>query len=321
MTDRNPPVIADYDFRDYDYRSFWEGRRYEHWAEAQVLSRLMAKIGHIPWLVDFGGGFGRNAAHYLNRVDNAVLVDYSSGNLRRAAELWPDHVASGRLTLVRADLYHLPFGDDAFDCGLVIRVLHHLTEIDAGLGEMGRVVARDWIVDVPIKNHLLARLRSGRGATWLSTGAPRSISSDAGPYWNFSLKSIQETLGDMGFDSSVVASVNNFRRWERAVPQLATRVLWPIVCAAELGAQRVGRGWWGPSQFLWATKGWSGAHSDPVRRHSREGRQRPHSELGSKLVCPVCRIGLVWSETATACPNCRRSFRRDGAVWDFVFNR
>src|SRR6266487_3471288 len=85
------PTIMDYDDDGYDYRTFWSNRDYEQWAEGRILRRLFNQLGQAKWLVDLGGGFGRNAIHYHQRVDHAVIVD------------------------------------DAFDVGLLVRVLHHLT--------------------------------------------------------------------------------------------------------------------------------------------------------------------------------------------------
>src|SRR5437016_3155742 len=81
------PAIMDYDDDGYDYRTFWKNRDYEQWAERRILRRLFYQIGQTKWLVDLGGGFGRNAIHYHQYVDHAVIVDYSKGNLERAASM------------------------------------------------------------------------------------------------------------------------------------------------------------------------------------------------------------------------------------------
>ncbi len=72
------PIVADYDEDDYDYRNFWRGRDYEQWAETHLLEHLLERIEQADWLVDLGGGFGRNAVHYHQRANHAVIVDYFS---------------------------------------------------------------------------------------------------------------------------------------------------------------------------------------------------------------------------------------------------
>ena len=70
--------VADYDSNDYDYRTYWDGRDYERWAEEHVLARLVPRLGTPDWLVDFGGGYGRNARHYRDRARHYVIADVYS---------------------------------------------------------------------------------------------------------------------------------------------------------------------------------------------------------------------------------------------------
>src|ERR1700712_117015 len=128
-------VITDCDQNDYDYRSYWDGRDYEAWAEDRALEHMVPMLGRPDWMVDFGAGFGRNAKHYRSRARRYVLVDYSTTNLRNAARELSDDVGAGRAFLIRADLNRLPFVDAAFDSAMVVRVLHHLPEMDAALVE------------------------------------------------------------------------------------------------------------------------------------------------------------------------------------------
>ena len=182
------PTIMDYDDDGYDYRTFWQNRDYEQWAERRILRRLFHQLGQAKWLVDLGGGFGRNALHYHQHVDHAVIVDYSMGNLQRAASTLSAELASGHIFLVRADLYHLPFIEDAFDVGLLVRVLHHLTAVDTALMEMGRVVGKQWILDIPIKHHLsgpLARTHAGRLSAAFYAG-PQIVGHDRNAFQQLS---------------------------------------------------------------------------------------------------------------------------------------
>lgn len=314
------PTVIDYDLDGYDYRDFWKGRDYEQWAETRVLRHLLDRVGRVQWLVDLGGGFGRNAVHYRQQTDHAVIVDYSLGNLERAAASpLAGEIENGRIFLVRADLYHLPFVDSAFDVGLSVRVLHHLTELDEALAEMGRIVGQRWIVDVPIKHHLLARVRGlFNGETrQLSSWEPKSLSAaDTMPFVNFHLAAVRRTLAHYGWDTQLAASNNNFRRWNHVLPARANAVLQPMVYGLEAVAQTVGRGWWGPSQFLWAT-----------RRRPATARTTnvvttlgttPWATLATKMICPGCHAMLLWSSDAATCSECSRTYPRRGLIWDFV---
>jgi SAM-dependent methyltransferase len=318
------PLIADYDADDYDYCSHWKNRAYEQWAESQVLKRLLVRMERPQWLIDFGGGFGRNAVHYCQRAEHAALVDYSLRNLTRAASMCAQEIEAGRLFLIRADLYHLPFIDNAFDAGIIIRVLHHLVEVDDALREMGRVLRQKWLLDVPIKHHMLARLCAWirRERRQLSTWESRRVGTGETPFASFRLEKIEHLLAENGWDSSVVASVNNFRRWDQGLPAWAISFLKPVIYRLELVGQRVGKRWWGPSQFLWATRGQSSPKVNPVRESPAilppALCSKPWAALAMKMVCPTCHLPLQWSDDVARCASCLGVFPCAGPIWDFV---
>ena len=180
--------IADYDSNNYDYRTYWEGREYELWAEEQVLARLVPRLGRPEWLVDFGGGYGRNARHYHKRARHYVIVDGSATNLRNASVELRADIEAGRAYLVRCDLAALPFRPYAFDAALVVRVLHHLADVDAALAQMAGTVNGRFLIDVPIKHHVLALARSWRTARGVD---PLCTGTSEYPFWNFRLSAIR----------------------------------------------------------------------------------------------------------------------------------
>src|SRR4051812_26900738 len=161
-TPAHPPTI-DYDANDFDYQNYWDGRDYEQWSEDRVLRRLVPRLAPSPWVVDFGGAYGRNAPYYLPMAAHAVILDYSATNLANAARRNAAYAA--KLSLIRCDLNAIPFADFAFDAAIVVRVLHHLPNIDQALAEMGRCVRCRWLVDIPIKHHLLGMVRGAARGT------------------------------------------------------------------------------------------------------------------------------------------------------------
>lgn len=319
VPERAAVQIADYDSENYDYRQFWRGRDYEHWAEARVIRRLFARIPRAEWLVDLGGGFGRNVPQYKTHADHTVLVDYSWTNLTHAEAALLRDGEDGTLFLVRANLYRMPFRDGAFDLGMTTRVIHHLKAIDDALAEMGRILGRNWMLDVPIKTHLLARARGlSRGRLLLGRDRrPNDIGTPDTPFFNFHLGAIRARLGQLGWSSAKLASVNNFRRWERAVPGPLTRPARPLVQVLEMAAQSLGRGWWGPAQFLWLTRAAPLAMTTPAIVHG-SAPPRPWDQLAPRMCCPTCHGELRWSTTQADCTACQSSYGRTGAIWDFV---
>jgi len=315
------PTIMDYDDDGYDYRTFWSNRDYEQWAEGRILRRLFNQLGQAKWLVDLGGGFGRNAIHYHQRVDHAVIVDYSKGNLQRAATTLSAELERGRIFLVRADLYRLPFVDDAFDVVLLVRVLHHLTAVNTALMEMGRVVGKQWILDIPIKHHLLARLRGlmQGDIRQLSTWEPKSLGAAELPFSSYHLGAIRQALTRQRWETRLVASANNFRRWDQILPSPAIPCLRPLVYGLEALVQKAGRGWWGPSQFVWATR-CEPTSSSGINAIAQppDIEKKPWAALATKMCCPVCLGLLQWSHNRAICLQCSRTYLRTGAIWDFV---
>ena len=290
-------AVMDYDEGDYDYRNFWRGRDFEHRTETVALSRLLSgqlsrglPDGRADWFVDLGGGFGRHLPTYRRFARRVVLVDRSLTNLRNAAA---DPAAAG-VDLVRADVYRLPLRDRAFDAGACVRLLHHLTDLDAALAEMGRVVDRNWLLDVPIHHHLQSRLRSfpARAAR-----TPRLLGSWEDPYWNFHLAAVRDRLSLLGWATRTAASLHNLR----GLP-----IPGPVARPLESVLQRAGRSWWGPSQFVLA------------ERPGARGRPQPADGVEALLVCPACRGELRFDGPSAGCAACALEYRRDGGIWDFV---
>ncbi|HEY6538201.1 MAG TPA: class I SAM-dependent methyltransferase [Candidatus Dormibacteraeota bacterium] len=310
-----PTRIVDYD-SGFDYCAFWGNRDYEQWVEARTLRRLLPRLGRGAWFADFGGGFGRNASHYRAVADQVVLVDYSVAQLTRAAERLGPEVAEGRVHLIRADLGRLPLIDSAVDAAMVVRVLHHLTDLDRCLGEMGRTVAGRWLVDVPIKHHALARWRSIRRRSRAGLRGPEPLVSGSTdyPFRTFQLAAVRARLGEAGFRSHAAASVNNFRRWDQVLPAPLVTGLRPAVYSFELLAQRLGRGWWGPSQFLLATRP---RLRPPHLRVPPTGTPRPLVGLAQRACCPQCRGDLSWTTASAACTACAREYPHSAGFWDF----
>jgi SAM-dependent methyltransferase len=308
--------IVDYD-SGFDYCAFWGNRDYEQWVEARTLRRLLPRLRKVDWFADFGGGYGRNAIHYQGVAEHVILLDYSVTQLTRAAERLAPEIQAGRVHLIRADLGRLPLIDSAVDAAIVVRVLHHLGDVDRCLTEMARAVAGRWLVDVPIKHHILGRVRGIAQGRFREIADPQPVVSGSTeyPFWTFQLRAIRSCLLRAGFRTQIVASVNNLRRWDQVLPHGAVAPLRPVAYVIELAAQRMGRGWWGPSQFLLA------ARNSPQGRDLREapnGFSDSLAGLARRLQCPSCRSSLRWSAREAVCSCCQRSYPRREAFWDFA---
>jgi len=150
------PRICDYE--DSAYRTdFWEGqgREYEDLAERIALRRMLPPAGGR--LIDIGGGFGRLSEFY-DGYEQVILLDYSTSLLRQAqARLG----RSERMVYVAANFYDMPFVDGVIDVAMMVRVIHHVEDVPALLGEVARVLAGGgtYVLEFASKRHLKAILR------------------------------------------------------------------------------------------------------------------------------------------------------------------
>ncbi len=151
------------DYEGSTYRSdFWErqGREYEDAAERMALARLLPPRGRR--LLDVGAGFGRLAAMYA-AYDQVILLDYSRSQLEYARQ----RLGDARFIYVAADIYRLPLADCAADTIVMVRVLHHLTDVPLALSHLARVTRPQGtlVLEFANKRHLKNILRHflGRG--------------------------------------------------------------------------------------------------------------------------------------------------------------
>jgi hypothetical protein len=137
-------------------------------------------------------------------------------------------------------------------------------------------------------------------------------------FWNFQLAAVRRMLAGAGWRTRVIASVNNLRRWDRRLPASAVRVLRPVAYCFEAVAQRCGRRWWGPSQFVLARR-----DAATVPAQSAGPRILPPGVPGiaHRMVCPDCSGRLTWTATEATCDACHLRYPKVGAHWDFAVRR
>jgi ubiquinone/menaquinone biosynthesis C-methylase UbiE len=153
--------ICDYEGSSYRV-DFWEnqGRDYEDRAERVALRHLVPR--HGTRLVDIGAGFGR-LAHLYDGYEQVVLLDYSRSQLEYARQQLGDE----RFVYVAADIYRLPLATRAVDTAVMVRVLHHIAQVDDALAQVARITRPGgaFVLEFANKRHLKNILRYivGRG--------------------------------------------------------------------------------------------------------------------------------------------------------------
>lgn len=130
-----PPVC---DYEGSNYRTdFWEGRGrdYEDRVERIAIRKLLPHKGKR--LLEIGAGFGRLTNEHAG-YEQITLLDYSRTQLKQAQEHLGRH---DRFVYVAADVYKMPFKAGVFDAITMIRVLHHIANIESALKEIRRTTA------------------------------------------------------------------------------------------------------------------------------------------------------------------------------------
>lgn len=203
-------VISDYN--GYDYKKiFWEDadRKYEDLADRIAIRRLLPR--RMDKFADIGGGYGRLADEYLKRAKHPIIFDFSKTELKQAKDTF-----GAKITTKSGDVYNLPFKDGELDALMMIRVTHHLKEVDKVFAELHRVLKPGGVAVIEVANKRtlpkMARYVFGRSKI---NPFDRSIAnfpeiSQAG-FYNYHPKYIEGIFQDLGFITEKVLSVSNFR--------------------------------------------------------------------------------------------------------------
>ena len=94
-------------------------------------------------VLDIAGGTGDLAARFADIVGpsgRVVLADINDSMLKVGRDKLLDHGRLGNLEFVQADAQGLPFPDDSFDCVTIAFGLRNVTDKDAALRSMLRVL-------------------------------------------------------------------------------------------------------------------------------------------------------------------------------------
>ncbi len=120
-------------------------------------------VSRFRTILDVGSGAGQIIRHLLRETaDDARIVgfDLSAEMLRRARE----RLKSDRPCFVAANMMHMPFRDESFDCITCGYVLEHLPDPEPGLAEFARVLKPDGTILLLATEDSLSGLLTSR--TW-----------------------------------------------------------------------------------------------------------------------------------------------------------
>lgn len=294
MTEKQPPDFCNYDNSNYQ-EAFWgEGKRaYEDASEALALERLLPKSGRL--MLEIGAGAGRNTLRYKG-YEKIVLMDYALTQMQQAkARLG----SSDRFTFVAADVFRLPFADGLFDGATMIRVLHHLSEINPAFAEIQRVLQTDatFILEYANKRNLKAILRYLTGKQSWNPFTPEKVEFVELNFDNHP-DTVEKSLILNGFKIEKTLSVSNLRigalktnknlSWMLRVESLLQKLAAPLKLS--------------PSIFL----------------RNRQTIEKHNAILDEFFQCPNCRsYEIVEQHTQVHCHACGQDYPIVDGIYDF----
>lgn len=200
----------------YDYPSYWLKREYEHKSEGLAFKTILSKIPRINSILEIGAGFGRLVPFYAFRAKKITLSDPSAKLLFLAQKKLK---AYPKIEFIQSSLENLKpkIGRKSFDLIIMVRVLHHLKDIDQAFKIIARLVKPKgfFILEYPNKSHLKAVLSEFfRGnLTFLLDIFPKELGrrKKALPFRNYHPDAIEQKLKSAGFKIVDKLSVSNIR--------------------------------------------------------------------------------------------------------------
>jgi ubiquinone/menaquinone biosynthesis C-methylase UbiE len=248
--------MAFYD--QYNYRSYWQGREYEHQAEIKALKKLFAQIPHkkTKTLVDIGCGFGRLAPLYNQLFASCFLVEPSAKLLNQAKRKL---AKCPNLDFKQGSWEKLNLPQKV-DVALVVRVAHHIQDIDLAIKNISQHLNEDGFLILEFANKINFKIRlkmffCGRldfchNLDPCDRRSPGNINEETIIFLNHHPQKIIQALEKNGLKVIDKLSVSNFR-W----PILKKIIPTKILLAAEEKLQRpLAKIDFGPSIFILAKK-------------------------------------------------------------------
>lgn len=242
-------------YDSFDYQEYWEDRNFEDVCERVALGYFFKKIEQKNSLLDIGGGYGRLTSLYIPLFKNCTILDPSKKLLEIGKKNFRD------LFFVQGSLPKLPFKDNSFNVALMIRVSHHLLDLQPSFKEINRILTDSGflILEVANKIHFLAIVKSffSGNFSYFKKLAPvekrssSSIKEGKITFVNHHPRKILDDLKKTGFSVVETLSVSNLR--SSFIKKFLPKIF--LVFLEKKLQKPLGKIFFGPSIFFLVKKG------------------------------------------------------------------
>jgi len=246
-------MSAHYDDPSFSYPHYWQHRSYEHEAEVIALETLLNRH-HFSVIADIGGGYGRLVPTLLQYSSQVYLIEPSAKQRSIATRFF---ASDPKVQVFPGTAEKTGLPPSSVDLVTLIRVAHHLPNLNSSLLEAARIVRPGGFLILEFANSANFKARfssfiSGRSLPLapIDMRSPKSIRAKSIPFVNHSPQVVLKQLLAHGFQAQTTLSVSNLRLpWFKKVIPL------PILLILESILQPLlSRLWFGPSIFIMATR-------------------------------------------------------------------
>ncbi len=133
----------------HDNPAWWEGREFEHKAEAHALTQLLNLVTRRKSIVDIGGGFGRLTPVYAPYFSKLLLLDPSEKLLFFAQ----DYLKNVRgIEFKKGKAEKLPVASNTYDVALLVRVFDQFEDQKEVIREVSRILNEEGFIILQVEN-------------------------------------------------------------------------------------------------------------------------------------------------------------------------
>jgi ubiquinone/menaquinone biosynthesis C-methylase UbiE len=238
-----------------------------------------------------------------------VILDYSLKTLQKNKDIITKEFSN--TLFIAANAYKMPFKEDVFDGGLMVRVLHHIEKQKEYFEEVARIFKKNgiYIQEFANKRHIKARIKAVlNGDKSINSQKPyqqptihlEGAKGDGVSFLNYHSKYIKKLLEKSGFYVEDKQGCSYLR-----IPIIKKILGTQLVTFLEKILQKIFKNSDIPPSIFFKTK------------LDTDSKGDKYNNLSEILVCPECKNQLSFNKDKAQCTKCYKKFIKKEGIWDF----